>query len=53
MKKDISTRIMPALMGGLAGAIAITIIGFSSDLVVTKGDAMRQAEAQSKRLGAG
>jgi hypothetical protein len=49
MKKDISTRIMPALMGGLAGAIAITIIGFSSDLVVTKGDAMRQAEAQSNR----
>ncbi|MEQ8321468.1 MAG: hypothetical protein RH946_14465 [Rhodospirillales bacterium] len=49
MREDISTWIKPALMGGLIGAIAITIIGFSSDIVVSKGDAMRQAEEQANR----
>lgn len=39
----------PAVLGGIVGAIAITITGFSADWVVSKGDAMRQAERQANQ----
>jgi len=49
MKKGMPTWTTPAVMGGIVGAIAITVIGFSADWVVSKGDAIRQAEEQANR----
>lgn len=39
--------IKPAAWGAVGGAIAIAIIGFSADWVVTSGTAAKMAEAQS------
>ncbi|MEX0693837.1 MAG: hypothetical protein WD075_05270 [Rhodospirillales bacterium] len=49
MEQGKPTWITPAVMGGIVGALAITIVGFSADWIVTKGDAMRQAEEQADR----
>lgn len=39
----------PAIWGGVIGAVAITIIGFSADWVVTSGTAKEMAEQQGDK----
>ncbi len=39
--------IKPAVWGGIFGAVAITIVGFSADWVVTTASASEQAEAKA------
>lgn len=41
---DIMSRVKPYLVGGLGGAVAITIIGFSADWVVATGTMERQVQ---------
>ncbi|HEX9770393.1 MAG TPA: hypothetical protein VGA50_14565 [Kiloniellales bacterium] len=49
MSAKIPTWFKPALLGGIVGAIAITIIGLSADWVVTIGTANQQAERRAER----
>lgn len=39
----------PAVWGAVAGAIAITIVGFSADWVVSAGEAQEQAELEADK----
>ena len=49
MSAKIPVWIKPAVWGGIVGAIAIAIIGFSADWVVTSGTANQQAERRAEQ----
>ncbi|MGJ3260227.1 MAG: hypothetical protein ACFE0S_11570 [Rhodospirillales bacterium] len=49
MKIRVPSWTKPAVLGGIVGAIAISITGFQAGWVVSKGDALRQAERQANQ----
>lgn len=49
MKIHVPSWTKPAVLGGIVGAIAIGIFAFQVEWVVSKGDAMRQAERQANQ----
>ncbi len=49
MKFRVPSWTKPAVLGSIIGAIAISIAGFQAGWVVSKGDALRQAERQANQ----
>ncbi|WP_339860145.1 hypothetical protein [Thalassospira alkalitolerans] len=48
MNMEIPVWTKPAIWGGIIGAIAITVVGFSADMIVTSSTATEMADSQSK-----
>ena len=49
MKTRVPSWTKPAVLGGIVGAIAISIFAFQAAWVVSKGDALMQAERQANQ----
>ncbi|MBI2978824.1 MAG: hypothetical protein HYY38_08405 [Rhodospirillales bacterium] len=49
MNTNIPEWVKPAVWGGIAGAVVITIVGFSADWIVTTGAADKQAERRAEQ----
>lgn len=49
MNTKIPEWVKPAVWGGIAGAVVITIVGFSADWIVTTGAADKQAERRAEQ----
>ena len=46
---NVPVWVKPGVWGGIIGAVAITIIGFSADWVVTSGSAQKMAEQKGEK----